>query len=209
MQVSFPEDYFAANHRLCDGLFFAGCLNRLLERSGRLAGANLSHFVNAIGPIQVVGDKIFVTAAYRVMQLYRRTIRSHLAPVTVKTDSVTVAAMADIESASMAVGMLREDRQATVLDAVATADGEGATVFLTNRDLERSIEVTVRELPRAESALLTMVEADSPWSENTVDDPDAIRLRQRTCEVRDGVCVVTLPPCTTSVLEIGPRAASF
>jgi alpha-N-arabinofuranosidase len=208
MQVCFPEDYFAANHRLCDGLFFAGCLNRLVERSGRVAGANLSMLVNAVSPVQVVGERIFVTAAYRVVQLYSRAIRSLLVPVDVQTDRVVVPAMADIERASFAVGV-HEDRQAATLDASATADGTGATVFLTNRDLEGPIEVTVRGLTQEGSALLTTVEADSPWAKNTVEDPDAIRLHRKNYEVRDGVCHLKLPPCTAAALEVGPREGAL
>jgi alpha-N-arabinofuranosidase len=202
-QVLFPDHYFNDNHRVCDGLYFAGCFNRFLERADRVRGANLCMIVNALSPIQVVDDRLFVTAAYHVMRLYRQACRRLAVPVEITTDHVDVPPMADLEQAGMVVTPLRRARTAAVLDATATADSGGVTVFLTNRDLERPLRVTVRHGAGDGDAVLRTIEGDGPWSRNTVDDPDRVHVAERRVAVKDGASVVELPPCTTGALLAG------
>lgn len=77
-------------------------------------------------------------------------------------------------------------------------------VFLTNRQLDAPLRVTVTGLPPGVSGRLRVLTAASPWSRNSVADPGALRFRDQpaTADTR-GVSVVDIPPHTAGALQLG------
>jgi alpha-L-arabinofuranosidase len=198
------------NHALYDGVFFAGCLNKMIQRAGRVMGAHLAFFLNTFGVIQTVGDRHFVTAAYLVHQLYRKSCRCAQAPVTVQSQSMLVPALEGADKAVFVRDISRVDRQAAILDSAATVDESGTTVYLTNRSISESITVALSGItPASVDARFRYVTAESPYSRNTVDCPNAIRIAELPVAVRDGRAEVIVPPCTAGALLAGPIAGAL
>ena len=209
-QVTFPEGLLSDNHRLYDGVFYAGCFNRILERSRRVRMAGFAHSVNASAPIQTIGDRHFVTAAYLVTQLYRSTCRREHVPVIVKSENMLVPALEDVEKAFYVCERARSDRKAAILDATATVDESGTTVYLSNRGLRDPITVELSGFALTnQDARFSYVTADSPFTVNTIDAPNAIRLAETVVVMRDGRGRVTIPPCTAGALVVGGIAGAL
>jgi alpha-L-arabinofuranosidase len=208
-QVKFPEILISDTQRLYDGLFFAGCFNRMIERAHRMAGAHLSMLVNTIGPIQTVGDRHYVTAAYLVSQLYRWSCRTEQAPVAVASDTIAVPPFEDANGTYI-VAKARGTRRAAILDAAATVDHSGTTLYLINRSMTEPITVSVTGVkPTDANAQFRYVAADSPYSSNTLDAPNKLRIAELPVTIKHGTAELTIPPCTAGALLVGPLAGAL
>lgn len=189
-----------SNHTLGDAVFFAGCHNRLLERADRVSMAMISQLVNCMAPIQVRGERSFVTSSYLVIQMYAQAMRAGAARVDVECDQITAAPFADTAPPPPEAFGGRTGR---VLDAAASVDSGGVTVFLANRSLDTPLRVTVSGLPAGGAGRLRHLDGDGPFARNSEDRPDAIRWRERRVDAdRTGRCSVELPPHTAGALEM-------
>jgi alpha-L-arabinofuranosidase len=203
-------DVIKDNHKLYDGVYFAGCFNRMIERAGRVMGGNLCFFINTFGVIQSEGDRHFVTAGYLVNQLYRWSCRTDHAQVDVRTDQMLVPALQDINDALFVADLARSDRRTAILDAAATVDRSGTSLYLTHRGLEGPISVTVTGLRPADAvAKFRYVIADSPFSYNTINTPNTVRIAEVPVIIRSGCAEVLVPPCTAGCLIAGPLAGAL
>jgi len=197
------------NHRVSDGLYFAGVYNRLIERADVVHLAMLSQVVNSLGAIQTRGDGMFLTSAYHVARLYRELCGERMLSTEIECDVVAVPPFAaasgtdlldevfDLESADAEAGptaLHARPLDVTWLDAVATGSESATTVFLTNRSLDESMLVQVTGA--GTDGLLRVVHGDSPWAASSVTDPNAIR----TSEWHVRTAAVELPPCTVAAL---------
>lgn len=204
-QVKFPDNYYADNHKLFDGMFYAGAFNRIIERSSRVPLANVSMMANVVSPIQTEGDRHFVTAAHLVTSLYRKACRGRYVPAEVQSRSQTVPGLDQLEDAFFAIEMAKNDREAPILDAVATMDHDGTSLFVSNRSMTDAIDISLAGImPEDCTARLRYVTADSPFDANSIDRPNAIRFSETAVEVRGGRAEITLAPCTAGVVIAGP-----
>jgi alpha-L-arabinofuranosidase len=199
------DDLLHTSDRLADSLLYAGFLNRIYDRADRVTFAMFSQLVNCIGAIQTDGDRMFVTTAYLVQRLYRHTARASTAPVRLSTEQLRVPELTDLSEQARAFPFAQSHgvaRTANALDACATRDPSGVTVFLGNRRLDSPVQVTLSGLPAGAPARLRWLHAESPWSRNTVDHPDAVRVRQLTTTTSpSGVVTVEVPPHTVAALQ--------
>ena len=203
-QVKFPDHHLADNHRRCDGVYFAGCYNRILERAARVRAAHLSMLVNLLAPIQTDGDRHFVTAAYHVARMYRYACRRNLAGVRVQSSTFAVEALDEPGDTFFLTEIAKSAREAATLDAVATTDDGGASVFLINRALDEPAAVTLTGLPTAMArGTFRYVTSESPWDRNSIDNPDVVRMAEVPVDIDAGRAVITLPACTSGVLIAG------
>ena len=210
LQTKFPDCYLADNHRRVDGLFFASCMNAMLRRADRVRIANLSMLANTVSPIQTNGDRHFVTAGYLVMRLYRWSVRRTLANVEVSTERLDIPPLKDVEGAGFLSTTAKQDRSASALDAVATTDPTGTTVYLTNRSVDQEVEVDVSGIaPRDARAAFRFVTSESPWDINTVDAPNVLHIEESSLEVRGGRARVVVPALTSGALVVGPIASGL
>jgi alpha-L-arabinofuranosidase len=201
------EDLLHQTDRQADSVLYAGFLNRIYERADRVQFAMYSQLVNCLGAVQTRGDRMFVTTGYLVQWLYRHAARTNAVPVTARSGVMQVPGFADLGERAREVAFASghgKARQADELDCSATADATGVTVFLANRCLDEPLQVTVSGLPAGATGRLRWLHADSPWSRNDADHPDAVSLRERAVTTgATGAAVVQVPPHTVAALEIG------
>lgn len=201
------EALLQTNHRQSDAVFFAGCFNRMLERADRVRSAAISHLVNCMGPIQTRGDRCFVTSAHLVSMLYRRESRRDSVQVDIDCESFDVPPFRDTSIApGEAVGVLANievaGQRSTALDAAATVDESGATVFLANRRLDRPIAVTVKGLPPHSSGRLRLLDGE-PFAVNHVNKPNALQFRDVPVTVgTNGSVTAEVPPHSVGALAL-------
>jgi hypothetical protein len=179
-------------------------------------GASHGEMVEVLGLIQQPHrngkqfSRYFVTVSYLVSQLYRWSCRRGYAPVTVKSDSVLVPAFQDAQQGTYIVEMARTDRRAAILDATATVDDSGTTLYLVNRNITEPITVEIAGVtPIDTHAVFRYVTADSPYSSNTLDAPDTVRIAEFPVVIKGGRAEVTIPACTAGALIAGPLAGAL
>jgi hypothetical protein len=128
----------------------------------------------------------------------------------VKSDSVLVPAFQDAQQGTYIVEMARTDRRAAILDATATVDDSGTTLYLANRNITEPITVElVGVTPTDTNAVFRYVTADSPYSSNTLEAPDTVRIVEIPVAVKGGRAEVTIPACTAGALIAGPLAGAL
>jgi alpha-N-arabinofuranosidase len=206
------EDLLETNARLADAAFFAGCYNRMLERADRVQIAMISHLVNCMAPIQTRGDRHFVTSSYLIGALYSKFARGSSLPVEIDCERFSVpdfagTAVPELETAQiLANSGTSSGRSARVIDAAATRDDRGTSVFLTNRRLDRAVRVAVGELAPRGNGRFRYLSGPGPFAANDVDRPDTLHFREVAAATdARGVCTFDLPPCTSGVLIVADR----
>jgi alpha-N-arabinofuranosidase len=199
------DDWLEANARLADGVFYAGCYNRMIERADRVSMAMISHLVNCMAPIQTRGDRHFVTSSYLIGSLYRHTYRRESVAVEIDCDTFSVPEFADTPGTDPHVSVFAKGESAAglarVADAAATRDERGSTVFLCNRVLDRTLEFEVTGLPAGSRARFRYLSGPDPFASNDVDHPDTLHFRESAVEVTGaGTCTLRIPPATAGAL---------
>ncbi|WP_424449002.1 alpha-N-arabinofuranosidase [Microbacterium arborescens] len=178
-----------------DAVVFGDLLITLLQHSDRVRSASLAQLVNVIAPIMTEPGG----PAWRQTTFFPFSITSRLAGE--RAISVPVPS-----------GTFESERFGTVanVNAVATIDGEGVSLFVVNRsttDAEAlSIDVAAvaaslgRELNVAESYLL---HEEDRYAANTLADPERVGVRavpDVACE--DGSLSLSLPPVSWAAVRL-------
>jgi alpha-N-arabinofuranosidase len=203
------EEHLGTNHWFCDGPFFAGCLNRFIERAARIRAAYYAQLVNVLGPIQTVGDRHFVTTAHIVLSLYRRHLVGDAVRTIVRAEELAVPAMPALGRRLFGPRAAALARTAAMVDACATT-GDGTTaVALANRSIERPARVELTGLPSGAPGVLEAVTAGDVFSANAVDRPDAVGVH-RTAIGADarGRVVIDLAPAAVAVVRFASALAT-
>lgn len=192
------------DHRLCDTVFFAGCLNRLIERAGRVTMA-MNQVVTGMSPIQASDDRIWVTASYLTLALYRRYLRRAVRVVAIEAPRVVAPELPAVDTAPPQLGgVLVPRREVSVLDAAATSDESGTTVYLSCGFLTRPMSVEVTGLPRGASGRARWVDGPDAFARNDADHPNRLGYAERALSVDDqGRCRLRLHPATVTALIVG------
>ncbi|WBU37517.1 alpha-L-arabinofuranosidase C-terminal domain-containing protein [Homoserinibacter sp. YIM 151385] len=193
------DDHLSTNHPLGNAAFFAGVYNAMLEHADRIPIAILSHLVNCLAPIQTSDDRLFVTVSYLVAQLYERHGRGTTVPTSVSGPEMAVPAFEGLQESLFLSPMVKNGRTAQVITAAAARDGDTASVFIVNAEPEAAQRVRVEGLEDG-PVRLRWIDGPDVWSQNDLDHPDTLRLREATAEVEDGVVVVTVPPAGVLVV---------
>jgi alpha-N-arabinofuranosidase len=199
MWTSWP-DLLAANHRLCDSVFYGASFNRMIERADRVRYAMISHLVNAMAPIQTSGDRMFTTAAYLTFLLYRASVRRH--PVAVEVDAPTVGVTPFLaQSGDRPLGgTMGVAWDVPVADAAATADDHATSVHVCASSLE-PVRTTIDGLPRSVRGRARWLDGPDPFARNDFEAPTRIGFGQSACETdARGRCTVELRPATVTVI---------
>ncbi len=160
--------------------------------------ATMNYLVSTLSSIQTRGDDVFTTALYLVNRLYRETTRTSSRAVEARSPTLHVPRIDDVENA-MHVMEAAATREAPVLDAAATSDERGLTVFIANRSLDEPLSVTVTGLPGDGVATLRRLAGPSPYARNDVGQ-ELLGLTTEELSASKGRLEVTLPPATVAVL---------
>ncbi|MFD9125999.1 alpha-N-arabinofuranosidase [Kitasatospora sp. NPDC059571] len=178
-------------YTVADAVVVGNLLMTLLERSDRVTSASLAQLVNVIAPIMTEPGG----PAWRQTTFYPFSITSRLASGEV------IRPVIDAPTYPTA-----RHGEAPVIDAVATVDGDRAAVFLVNRDLTETAQVTidVRSLvPSRVVEAVTLSDSDV-YAKNTL----AGQLRvtpsaNPSAALADGVLSIELPPVSWTAISLG------
>jgi alpha-L-arabinofuranosidase len=173
---------------LADAVVVGGLLISLINHSDRVSMACQAQLVNIIAPIRAESGK----------PAWRQTIFHPFAGTAAHARGVALRASVDAPSMSTA-----EFGDVPVVDVAATiADGRGAA-FLVNRrpDTALDVELSLQNLGPIADVEHTVVADPDRNARNTVDEPNRIvPAAQPVTRTGDGRLVVTLPPCSWSMV---------
>ena len=177
-------------YTVADAVVVGNLLMTLLKRSDRVASASLAQLVNVIAPIMTEPGG----PAWRQTTFYPYSITSRLAAGEVIRPLV--------EAPTYVTARYGE---ASVIDAVATVDGERAAVFVVNRGLAQAAVVTidVRSLGSGRVVeAVTIADADV-HAKNTLAVPERVVPRANaSATLVDGVLSVELPAVSWTAIAL-------
>jgi alpha-N-arabinofuranosidase len=179
------------SYSVLDAVVFGSLLISLIRHADRVTAASLAQLVNVIAPIMTEPGG----PAWRQTTFYPFSLTSKLARATaleLKLDSPTY------DTALYGTVPL--------VDAVATHDDGGTTIFAVNRSLteEVTLEIDTRALGPVENAEATSLFDDDIHAANTLDHQDRVVPKSNSsARVGDGIVTVTLPPVSWTVLTLG------
>src|SRR6185437_1338472 len=169
-------------YSVADAVVVGNLLMTLLKHSERVTSASLAQLVNVIAPIMTEPGG----PAWRQTTFFPFSITSRLASGEVIRPVIEAPAYDTARHG-----------EASVIDAVATADDGRAAVFLVNRDLTETVRVTidVRSLGSTRiSEAVTLANADV-YAKNTLADQDRVKpAANASAALADGVLTIELPP---------------
>ncbi|PUB27593.1 alpha-N-arabinofuranosidase [Promicromonospora sp. AC04] len=181
-------------YTVVDAVVVGSLLITLLRHADRLTSANLAQLVNVIAPIMTEPGG----PAWRQTIFHPFAATARLARGQVLTTRVTS-------------GTYSHERlgEVATVDAVATTDETGTTVFAVNRDLSSAVTVTVDLRSAGASTLeqaLYLHDGDLAAA-NTREAPDRVTLRPLAdASLHDGLLTMTLPPVSWAAATCRPPA---
>ena len=179
---------------MLDAVVFGGLLITLLQHADRVRSASLAQLVNVIAPIMTEPGG----PAWRQTTFFPFSITSRLAR----------GARCACPSTSGTFASERLGEVAT-LNAVATVDDDGATLFVVNRsttDAATCVSTLLRwcgdlgrEVDVVESHLL---HEDDLYAANTLDDPERVGVRGAEASVDGESLSITLPAVSWAAVRL-------
>ncbi|WP_336646589.1 arabinosylfuranosidase ArfA [Microbacterium sp. USHLN186] len=185
------EDQYSA----LDAVVFGDLLITLLQHADRVRSASLAQLVNVIAPIMTEPGGI----AWRQTTFFPFSITSRLAGATAVRVPIECGTFTSIRFGEVAA-----------VNAVATLDDDGATLFLVNRSTVETapIELDVSRLAGGAAKGLRVQEAhilheEDMYAANTLADPERVGVSELDAGVEDGVLRMTLPPVSWAAVRLG------
>lgn len=195
-----PDDWPIAprqledSYHVLDAVVVGDLLVTLLQHADRVRSASLAQLVNVIAPIMTEPGG----PAWRQTTFYPFSLTSRLASrhvLSVEVDSATFRS--------------RRFGEVPSVNAVATADDDGISVFVVNRSTEHAAEARIAlPTPGAHGAGWRIVESHQihdadRYARNTLEEPDRVRPRAVTgARVEDGVLVLPLPAISWTAVRL-------
>jgi alpha-N-arabinofuranosidase len=177
------------SYTVADAVVVGGLLISLLRHADRVTAASLAQLVNVIAPIMTEPGG----PAWRQTTFFPFAVTSRLGcgealRVALSGDTFETAAHGEVP----------------VVDAVATADDDGVSVFLVNRSATESASVRVSlvgaDVSRVAEAV-TLWDAD-PAARNTLAEPERVGLRALEAALADGELALDLAPASWSAVRL-------
>jgi alpha-N-arabinofuranosidase len=173
----------------------------MIERSDRVRFAMISHLVNCMAPIQTSEDRMYPTAAYLTLALYRASVRRHPVALAVQAPEVDVRPLIAPAGNLPLGGTMGSAARVALVDAVATADEEATTVLICTGTLEDPVRARIEGLPPSIRGRARWIDGPSPWARNEFDAPARLGYGQTVCETdARGTCTIDLRPATVTAL---------
>jgi alpha-N-arabinofuranosidase len=178
-------------YTVADAVVVGNLLMTLLRRSDRVTSASLAQLVNVIAPIMTEPGG----PAWRQTTFHPFSITARLASGEVIRPVV--------ESPVYETARYGE---AALVDAVATVDEDRAAVFLVNRDVRETAQVTVdvRSLGFTHvTEALTLADEDV-YAKNTLAEQDRVTpVANKSAALADGLLTIDLPPTSWTAVALG------
>ncbi|WP_328435839.1 arabinosylfuranosidase ArfA [Streptomyces sp. NBC_00425] len=178
-------------YSVADAVVVGNLLMTLLKHSDRVTSASLAQLVNVIAPIMTEPGG----PAWRQTTFHPFSITSRLATGEV----IRTLIQAPVYDTA-------RHGEASVIDAVATADEDRAAVFLVNRDLHEPAQVTidVRSLGSTHVTEAATLADPDVYAKNTLTEQNRVTpAPNTTAKLTDGVLTVELPPVSWSAVALG------
>jgi alpha-N-arabinofuranosidase len=182
------------SYTVADAVVVGGLLISLLRHADRVTAASLAQLVNVIAPIMTEPGGI----SWRQTTFFPFAVTSRLA----RGQAVHVALRSDLVETT-AHGTV------PLVDAVATTDESGVSVFLVNRGATDEARVRIDLTASGVTSVLeahTLWDAD-PTARNTLEQPDRVALRPLDVVLSDGVLELTLAPASWSAIRLETTAS--
>jgi alpha-N-arabinofuranosidase len=180
------------SYTVADAVVVGGLLISLLRHADRVTAASLAQLVNVIAPIMTEpGGPAWRQTTFFPFAVTSRLGRGRALQVVVRCESLETAAHGSVP----------------VLDAVATTDDDGVSIFLVNRGATPT-RVTIDLSAAAPTQVLeaiTLWDAD-PAARNTLDQPGRVGLRPLDTVLSNGVVELTLAPASWSAVRLATSA---
>lgn len=177
-------------YTVADAVVVGNLLMTLLKHSDRVTSASLAQLVNVIAPIMTEPGG----PAWRQTTFHPFSITSRLASGEVIRPLIEAP-----------VYPTARHGEVCVIDAVATAEEDRAALFLVNRDLGETAQVTVDVRGIGSSRVaeaLTLADRDV-YASNTLAWPDrVVPAANKSAELADGTLTVELPPVSWTAIAL-------
>ncbi|NUT91042.1 MAG: alpha-N-arabinofuranosidase [Saccharothrix sp.] len=174
-----------------DAVVVGNLLMTLLKHSDRVTSASLAQLVNVIAPIMTEpGGPAWRQTTFHPFSITSRLAAGEVIRPVIEAPTYTTARYGE----------------ASVIDAIATADEDRAAVFVVNRDLSQPARVTIDLRGLGRTRLLDAVTLADPdvYAKNTLAEPDRVTPRPNpSATLSDGVLTIELPPVSWSAIELG------
>ena len=169
-------------YTVADAVVVGNLLMTLLNHSERVTSASLAQLVNVIAPIMTEpGGPAWRQTTFFPFSITGRLATGEAIRPVIETPTYYTA----------------RHGEAPVIDAVATVDDDRAAVFLVNRDLEETAQVTidVRSLGSTRiTEAVTLADADV-YAKNTLAERERVTpAANPSAALADGVLTIELPP---------------
>ncbi|MBR7834104.1 alpha-N-arabinofuranosidase [Actinospica durhamensis] len=177
-------------YSVADAVVVGNLLMTLLKRSDRVTSASLAQLVNVIAPIMTEPGG----PAWRQTTFYPFSITSRLASGEVIRPVIQTPTY-----------QTTRHGEAALVDAVATVDEDRAAVFLVNRDLTETAQITIDVRSLGSTRILeavTLADADV-YAKNTLEQQDRVTpFANASAVLADGVLRVELPPVSWTAIAL-------
>jgi alpha-N-arabinofuranosidase len=185
------EDQYSA----LDAVVFGDLLITLLQHADRVRSASLAQLVNVIAPIMTEpGGPTWRQTTFYPFSITARLAGDRAVPLDVSAPTFTSARFGEVAA----------------LNAVATIDDEGASVFIVNRstDAEMPVEIDVAALAAELGRDVRVLEShllhdDDLYAKNTLEQPERVVPADTVAEVARGVLRLTLPAVSWAAMRVG------
>jgi alpha-N-arabinofuranosidase len=181
-----------------DGLYTAGVFHAFRRQHRVLKLANFSMTVNALGLIRVNRFGLFFNPQYLAFKMYM----NHQGPVLVESQvqAETFPAPEYEEGRPQAIGRI------PYLDSSATLSEDGKTLYLAVINLHDAqaipAKIDIQGWAPKPAGKVIWLEADHYMTENTFEQPERIRIKERALAEAGRSFVYQYPAHSVTILEL-------
>ena len=178
-------------YTVADAVVVGNLLMTLLKHSDRVTSASLAQLVNVIAPIMTEpGGKAWRQTTFYPFSITSRLARGEVLRTHIDSPSYTTAKYGE----------------ASLVDSIATFEGDRAAVFLVNRSATESATVTVdvHSLGLSRIAEATTLSDADVYARNTMQQPERVvpAPNLNTTWTDDGLLTIELPPVSWTAIAL-------
>ena len=184
------EDQYSA----LDAVVFGDLLITLLQHADRVRSASLAQLVNVIAPIMTEpGGPAWRQTTFFPFSITSRLARGSAVQVPVNGSTVASDKLGDVRA----------------VNAVATIDDEGVSLFVVNRSLTEATALRVdlaplaRQLGRDVSIIEShLLHEDDVYARNVLGDVERVGVGEADATVADGILTIELPAVSWMAIRL-------
>ena len=177
-------------YTVADAVVVGNLLMTLLKRSDRVISASLAQLVNVIAPIMTEpGGPAWRQTTFHPFSITSRLASGAVVRPLIKTPTYETERYGEVP----------------VVDAVATVDEDRAAVFVVNRDVQETAQVTidVRSLRASRVSEATTLADSDVYAKNTLTEQNRVTVAANTsATLADGVLTIDLPPVSWTAIGL-------